>query len=397
VATPIADRSLAGRPIGFWAFTGVAVISFGGPLALAALIAPGLVEDASESAGLVMIAAAVVFLAPLAIWLRYSREINSAGGLYGFVEAAAGRQVALAQAAIWILSYVLYLVYTTIQIAFDLLPAVLPGARQYQTLLAILIPVTLAAIMIAGRGAALVAAGVLAVGQLALAGALDGVTLAHISTPASSFGTSAASGSFATASMKTSLLYVCGSLPLFLGGEVRRPVQTIRRGLLGAYAATALVAVLAVAPLAAAPGLLRTEVPGFSVAQQFASPWFANALGIGIAASVGGVMLAEYIALGRLVHAISSWRVRPVNIGIGLLLIAVAPLMLIDPHGISEAFEKPSLGALWISQLIVFAVFPLYARKQRMRMQPLWWLLCLAASAFAVYGFWTTVVHHGGS
>ena len=44
--------------------------------------APGLVEDAADSAGLAMLAAAVVFVAPLAIWLRYSRHINSAGGLY---------------------------------------------------------------------------------------------------------------------------------------------------------------------------------------------------------------------------------------------------------------------------------------------------------------------------
>ena len=49
-----------------------------------------------------MLAATVVFVAPLAIWLRYSSKISSSGGLYAFVEAAAGRRVALAQAALWI-------------------------------------------------------------------------------------------------------------------------------------------------------------------------------------------------------------------------------------------------------------------------------------------------------
>ena len=113
-----------GRPIGPWAFAGVAVASFGGPLALAALFAPNTVADASGSAGLATLVAVVVFMAPLAIWLRYSRQISSSGGLYAFVEAAAGRRVALAQAAVWIVSYLLHLIYTTLQIVYDLLPQV---------------------------------------------------------------------------------------------------------------------------------------------------------------------------------------------------------------------------------------------------------------------------------
>jgi amino acid transporter len=394
-ASSRADRRPDGRPIGLWAFTGVAVTSFGGPLALAALIAPGIVADASASAGLAMLAAVVVFTVPLVIWLRYSQHVNGAGGLYAFVEAAAGRRVALVQAAIWIVSYVLYLVYTTVQIVYDLLPAVLPGERRYQTLLALLIPVTLAAVMIAGRRAMLLATGVMAAGQLALAGALGGVTIAHISTPASSFAAGAPAGSLAKSTAQTSLLYICGSLPLFLGGEVRRPVRTIRRGLIGAYLASAVVVVAAVAPLAAAPGLLHTAVPGVSVAQQFAGPGFANVLGIGIAVSVGGVMLAEYVALSRLVHAISSWRVRPITVGIGVLIVAAAPFMLIDPQGFDDALVKPSLVALWLSQLIVFAVFPRFARKHGQRTLPAW-LLSVAASAFAIYGLWVTL-HHGAS
>jgi hypothetical protein len=62
--------------------------------------------------------------------------------LYSFVEAAAGRRVALVQAGLWIVSYLLY---TTDQIVYDTLPAVLPGERSYQPLLEIAIPVTLAA------------------------------------------------------------------------------------------------------------------------------------------------------------------------------------------------------------------------------------------------------------
>ena len=56
-----------GRPIGAWAFLGVTVTARCGPLALAALYAPSIVADASASAGLATLAAAVVFGAPLAI------------------------------------------------------------------------------------------------------------------------------------------------------------------------------------------------------------------------------------------------------------------------------------------------------------------------------------------
>jgi hypothetical protein len=109
-----------GRPIGGWAFfgvglRGVAVTSFGGPLALAALYAPSIVADASASAGLAMVAAVVVFAVPMAIWLRYARHVHGSGGLYSFVAAAAGRRVALVQAGLWIASYLLCLLCTTAQ------------------------------------------------------------------------------------------------------------------------------------------------------------------------------------------------------------------------------------------------------------------------------------------
>jgi len=378
------------RPIGVWAFVGVAVASFGGPLALAALIAPNTVADAGASAGLATLASVVVFTVPLAIWLRYSRYVNGSGGLYSFVEAAAGRRVALAQAGVWIVSYALYLVYTAVQIVYDILPAAFPGVRPYQSALAIGIPVAIAVVMIAGRTAALVVIGVIAVGQVALAGILDAVTLAHVSTPASSFGTSAAGGSLAKATAQTSLLYICGSLPLFLGGELARPARTIRRGVTGAYLLTALVVVLAVAPLAAAPGLLGTAVPGVTVAREFAGNGLAEAIGIGVAASTAGVIMCEYLALSRLLHAIGSWRIRPITIAIGVAMIVAAPFTLIDPEGFYSSLTKPSLVALWISQLIVFAAYPRFASRYRQR-PPLAWGLATVASGLAVYALWISV------
>jgi hypothetical protein len=382
------------RPIGQWGFAGVAVASLGGPLALAALYAPSIAGGASSSAGLAMVAAAVVFGFPLAIWFGYARHISSAGGLYSFTEAAAGRRVAIAQAGLWALSYLLYLVYTTAQIVYDTLPAVLPGEVRYQKPLEIVIPVVLAGVMIAGRRFTLLVIGLLAAGQLALAAALSGVTLANVSTPASSFGASAPAGSLAIASGQTALLYICGSLPFFLGGELggdlRQAFRVTRRGLLGAYLATVVVIILAVAPLAADPAFTHVAIPGMLVAENFVGHGFALTIGIGVAVSVAGVILVEYLALSRLTAAVTAWPMRKIIIGIGAIMVAVAPVLLINPDRIYDALLTPSLFALWLSQLVTFAVYPRFIAKRGGRVLPAL-VLAAGASALAIYGLWLTI------
>ena len=381
-------------PLGQWGFAGVAVASLGGPLALAALIAPSIAGGAASSAGLAMVAAAAAFGFPLAIWFGYARHVSSSGGLYAFTEAAAGRRVALVQAGLWAFSYLLYIVYTTEQIVYDILPAVLPGESRYQRLLEVLIPVVLAGVMIAGRRTAVLVIGLLAAGQLALAAALSGVTLANVTTPASSFGASAPAGSLAIASGQTALLYICGSLPFFLGGELggnlRQAIRTTRRGLLGAYLATVIVIIAAVAPLAADPALARGEIPGTAVAERFAGHGFAVTVGIGVAVSVAGVILVEYLALSRLTVAVTAWPLRRVIVGIGVIMVAVSPVLLINPDEIYDDLLAPSLFALWLSQLVTFAVYPRFVARRGGRVLPAL-VLAAGASALAVYGLWTTI------
>jgi hypothetical protein len=382
------------RPLGSASFLAFAVISFGGPLALAALIAPSVLAgagpDAPGSAGLTMLIAPAVFAVPMIIWLRYSKHIQGSGGLYDFVKAAAGPRVALLQAAIWTVSYLLYVVYTTLQIVYDLLPAVFPGETSWQTPLALLIPIALAAVMVGGRRSAIVTAALIAVTQLVLVGILDVVALANVSAPVSTFGTSAPTSELAKASLQNSLLYICASLPLFLGGELRRPAVVIRRGLITTYLVTAVVVLLAVVPIAASPALLHAEVPGVALARSFSGAGLGDAIAVGLALSVGGVMLAEFFALTRLIHAVTAWALRPVTWALAALIVAAAPLMLIDPDGLYSALIKPSLVALWLSQLIVFAVYPRFAKAHGQRLLPAC-ALSFGASALAIYGLVITL------
>ena len=390
--TPEPVRPRATRAtIGPWGFGGFAVTSFGGPLALAGLIAPAVVADAGANAGIVTVAAAVVFGAPLAIWLDYSRTVHGSGGLYDYVKAAAGQRVALLQAAIWTFSYLLYVAYTTVQIVYDLLPSVLPGERQYQTALTLLIPAVLAVVVIAGTRTWLIAAGLIGFGQLALALILGGVTVAHLSPLVSGVSAHEPVDGLLKPIGQSSLFYICGSLPLFLGGELARPAVTIRRGLLAAFGATVFVVLLAVAPLAGSPDLLSAPVPGVAVAERFVGSGLAHAIGIGIAFSTAGVMLAEYVALTRLARAIAGWRPRPVSVAIGVLMMVAAAVSLIDPDGFYTTLLRPSLVALWLSQLIVFLVYPRFARHHG-RSLPAAVTLALIASALAGYGLYTTIV-----
>jgi amino acid transporter len=381
----------AGRPIGVLAFLGVAIASFGGPLALAALYAPTILEDASASAGLVAVAAAVVFAVPLLVWMRYSREIAGSGGLYGFVEAAAGRRVALVQAGLWIASYALYLVYTTASVVYETLPAVLPGVRPYQGLLEVAIPVALAGVMVAGRAVTLAVLGGMAVGQLVLVATLAAVSIGH-DTPAGSFALQPPSAELGTATGQIALLYVCGSLPLFLGGEVARPTRTIRRGTVIAFLLVAAGVVAAVYPLAENPAFTRAAIPGMSVAEVFSGHSLAVAIGVGVAVSIVGVMLIEFLALSRLLHALTARPTRTVVAAMAVVTVAAAPITLINPHRIYEDLLKPSLVALWLSQLVVFAAYPAFvARRGRVRVTDI--ALALGASAFAIYGLYATFQH----
>jgi hypothetical protein len=371
-------------------FLAIAVVSFGGPLALAALYVPGLVDDVFGSAGLVTVIAPLVFAFPLLIWLRYACEISSSGGLFSFVEAAAGRRVALVQAVIWTVSYLLYLVYTTVYVVYDVLPSVLPGIRPYRSTLEVAIPIALAVVVIAGRSPAVFVLGVFAVGQLALVAMLAVVTIAH-AHPMSSFTKTAAAGGISSASGNVALLFVCGSLPFFFGGEVAQPARTVRRGVVTAYALVVVAIVAAVFPLAGNPAFTHAEIPGASVVGVYVGHAAAVAVGIGVAASIVGVMLVEYLALTRLLHA-----VRGTSITTASRVVIGGPLSLINPDRFYSDLLKPSLVALWLSQIIVVAVFPLFLRTRK-SLRPQGILLAAGATALMVFGLYSTLRNQAAS
>jgi len=383
------------RPLTARELLPLALASVGGPLALAALYAPGVVSDVTASGGAVAIVGAIAFLAPLAIWLRYSRDIASSGGLYAFVVAAAGRRVALLQAGLWLASYTLYLLYTSAYVVYDLLPPVWPGVHSWRPLIAAVLPTGIALVVVAGRRVAFTAIAVLGLVQVPLLALLDVAAVRHAPTAAAFSTTVNGETSHATAAIAT--LFVCGSLPLFLGGEVASPRRTFRIVLPVAVAVAAVGVLLAVYPLAQDPAFAQATSPGTSLVRADVGAAAGDAVGAGVAASVVAVMLLEYVAITRLLRAVSGVATRTSTRWIGVALALAGPVsLLLDPDRFYDTLLRPSLVLLWLSQLVVIAVFPLFvARREGIR--PWHLVATTVAAVLAGFGVVSSVTGVGGT
>jgi amino acid transporter len=371
-------RAPAGGRLPPTLFLGFAVASIGGPLALAVIYVPGAAD--MRSAGLATLLGAALYAAPLLVWLRFSRDIVSPAGLAGFVEAAAGRPLALVQAAVWAFSYFLYLPYTITDIVYEMLAVVFPGIEPWRPALEVALPIAIIALVLLGTLPALRVLAVSAVVQLGILVVLGAVVIHHVGAPTGSF--THARG-LRPGAANIALLFVCGSLPIFLGSEVAGGGRTIRRALPIAGVIAAAYVVFAVFAFAAVdPALRAADLPGYAIASAYSGRTLAIVVGVGAAASVAGLIVAEYLALSRLLFAFTGVPVQRIVRMIAVPFVALDALSLIDPEWFDENLLRPSLVALYLSQLIVFAVYPLYRRR------PL--DVALAAIAFAVmaWGLW---------
>jgi amino acid transporter len=307
-----------------------------------------------------VVLAIALFAAPVAIWLSFSRTVVTSGGLTAFVDAAAGRRVALVHGWIWTFAYFLYLPYTITFVVYDLLEPVFPGIEPYRGALELILPVAVVLLALGPVRPLLAALGVIAAIQLVLLVVMSAVTLRHVGhVPVAG----ASANDTARAAAGTALLFVCASLPLYLGAEVRGASRTIRRGLVLALGVTGAAFFLAAVPLAAVPdALLDSEVPGAAIAQAYSGRDLAVVVGLFTALSVLSLIVAEYLALGRLLHWLHGWSLRSVLALIAIPFVLGDAISLIDPDRFYDDLLKPSLGALFVSQLIVFAVFPIYRR-----------------------------------
>jgi amino acid transporter len=361
---------------------GFAVASIGGPLALLTFL-PGTAGDGVDSAGLVVVLALVVFIAPLGIWLAFSKRIASAGGLSAFVEAAAGRPAAVAHGWIWAFAYFLYLPYTITFVVYDLLPPVFPGVHAYRAALELVIPAAIVALVFLPVRAVLAALGVLGAAQVVALLVLADFEFhhagAHFASHPSLNDTGRATGGAA-------LLFVCASLPLYFGAEVRGGGRTMRRALAVAVAIVGAAFLVSAIPLGGVPDSLRETVfPGGAIARAYSGRSFEIVVGLLTAGGTLALVVAEYLALARLLRWLHGVPLRASYAWIAVPFLGLDAISLISPGRFYDDLLKPSLGALFVSQLVVFGVFPRWRRSAPAL------VAATVASGLAAWGFYTLV------
>lgn len=371
----------AGRPLPPSLLLGFAVAAIGGPLALAVIYVPGAAD--LRSAGLVTLLGTALYAAPLLVWLRFSRDVVSPAGLAGFVERAAGRRLALVQAAVWAFSYFLYLPYTITDIVYEMLAVVFPGVEPWRPVLEVVLPVAIVGLLLLGTVPALRVLAVSAVAQLGILVVLGAAVIHHVGAPAGSF---THLHGIRPGAANVALLFVCGSLPLFLGAEFAGGGRALRRALPIAAAVVAAYVLFAVFAFSAVdPALRGEELPGYAIAGAYSGRTLAIVVGVGAAVSVAGLIVAEYLALSRLLFAFTGVPVKRIIRMIAVPFVALDALSLVDPEWFDENLLRPSLAALYVSQLIVFAVYPLYRRR------PVDVALAAVAFALMAWGLWRVV------
>jgi hypothetical protein len=126
-------------------------------------------------------------------------------------------------------------------------------------------------------------------------------------------------------------------------------------------------------------------VPAAAIAKYYSGRPLEVAVALGIGVGTLALIVAEYLALGRLLHWLHGPPLRRVLLWIAVPFFAADVISLINPDEFYDKLLKPSLGALFISQLIVFLVFPLFQRGLR------WIPLVAVASSLAAWGFYTLV------
>lgn len=389
---PRSDRQrAAAAPPSPLLLAGFAIASIGGPVALVYQLLPSVIGSAAlPSIGLVLLLALALFAFPVAVWWRFSGRIASAGGLYGFVEASAGRAAARLHGAVWIVSYFLYLPATVTYVVYELLPALAPGLVAYRSTLQLLLPLAFTATVLVPLRISLPVVLLLAVSQLAFLGLLGALEIGRVGFPLHSLATHGNDHTVGRATLAASLLLLCASLPLYLGTSAVGAGITLRRSIAGATALVGAAALFAAVPLAAVPsGLLASELPADAVANAYAGHTLAVAAGALTISSILALVFAEFLALGRLLTALSHADERHAVLAVGALFLLADALALLAPNHAYQTTLRPSLAALYLSQLIVFVVYPRFETSRRLSLAtpvaalataPLLWGLYLVAT-----------------
>lgn len=364
-----------------------AIASVGGPLALVSLNFFNSSYLAGPNALYATLGGAALFIAPLAVWYRYSKT-SSSGGLYAFVEKAAGKRVADAQGWLWIISYFLYLPWTVAYITYNLLPSII-GNSAYLSVMEIALPILISCGILISFKRTIQFIALTAIIQIV---AIAVIVAAMFSIGAGSASTAANSPTLFTGILATSLLFVCSSLVLFLGGEVRGGAKTIRKALLISFAAVAALFILGTLALgSASPSQAGSEIPALLVLGGHFGSGAGIAAALLVILSLTALIVIEFIALTRLSRYMFNLEVGKGAKIIAVLFIISSVVVIPFHNSFTNIVPIASLGALYLALAIPFIVYPLFSKKNG-GIKTTDILVSAVSSLIMLYGFYTIIV-----
>jgi len=387
------QTSIKERSIPDYLLYGFAISSIGGPLALVTMNL--LNQPGGLPLGIAAFIAAILFAFPIMVWYGYSEKIASSGGLYSFVKEAAGEKIAKAQGWIFILSYFLYLPYTVTYGIYFLLPVVWPGYAPYAPFLEMLVPLAICAIMLKGIKASLKAMLAIAVVQVVVLLIFIVGIYAKTGVAAASQSTTASLPNLFGGASGIALLFICSSLIVFLGGEAKGGTKSMKKAILYPFILVAVFIVLAAFAISRMPQSLtnsanQTELPGFIVSTYYLGHNAAIVVGILAIVSTFGIIIAEFVALSRLSYVMITRDMNKILIIISALFLIFDAASLLNPVAFYNYLILPSLLALFISQLIVFIVYPIY-KKRKSQLGAMDIAIATVASLLMIYGLYMVI------
>jgi hypothetical protein len=160
----------------------------------------------------------------------------------------------------------------------------------------------------------------------------------------------------------------------------------MRRVLAVSVAAVGAAFLVAAIPLGGVPDSLRdTAVPGAAIAQAYSGRSLAVVVGVLTAGGTLALVVAEYLALARLLRWLHRVPLKTSYAWIAVPFLGLDAISLASPNRFYDDLLKPSLGALFVAQLVVFLVFPRFRRSVPA------FAAALIASGLAVWGFYTLI------
>ncbi|MDE1865821.1 MAG: APC family permease [Candidatus Micrarchaeota archaeon] len=370
---------------------GFAIASVGGPLALVMLnfFNTSYIAGSSAYSIYTVLIGILLFVAPLAIWYRYSKHIVSSGGLYTFVKRTFGERAAKVQGWTWLFSYFLYLPYTVIYISHELLPVIFPNITYYLPLISIALAFIIIALMLTFRKTLYLIAATAVLQLLIILGILFYALSRGIVYSASS---SASLASLTTGSLATSLLFICASLPLFLGGEVKEGSRSVRKALVVSFVIASIFFLIgSIALLSFNSQRISSEFPGLLALKGSMGNSFAYFVAVAVLISLIDLVIIEFIAITRVSYAMLGLNLSKTWAIISVLFILVTMIGIAYPSKFYNYSIIASLAALFASQLIVFVAYPFFAKKKNeLKFSDI--LITFVSCILMLYGLYTLIV-----